>query len=761
MQHSNDWEGDDVATLLGHPDPRERAMALKLAGVAPWHVATAILDSDPWVWRSAFNHPAAADALDVLAASHRDASGVPIFDRHDEMALDPRCSPAHLAMMYRAARDDAELPEDVKARRLAMLSAHPTMDLHAADSGPGAPALQKHWAHDRIREGSANSPVRAAEEETMPHLGHLEHAYNQHVGGAEPMEPLDADLHMEGSISPKAVYKVPVAGHPDPRRFMVKPYAEEIHPTSGWAEGTSQAIYHAGGIGHLHQQSFVAPHGHGPSMAPALVIHIEDAVPSNHINLSEQLKKRPETAEDARRIAMMDFVSGQSDRHSGNLMVRPDGSPLVIDNATAFEYPGVLAHYDIPAFLKNSNDTGPRNLGAALSKSKLPTNANRWDGYHPTFAWWKKAAPDIKRAFEERLDMIRSPMVAEAAREGFDKRAAKLDEWADGAAAGTLPQNWFLDPTMKKTLAKKLGDADFVEHHHNEMNRRGEFSLADHSQMVGKHPDHAAEGAQYFEKNINKPAEEVNPHLGQFAGMEPKAVYKHADRNYMVKPAAGLNGMGGWNEATAQSLYHAAGIPHLCQHSHITKHDNQEALVVHMDPSAKMIRDSAEDDPARLKKLATDPKNDESLRRIGIMDFVVDNIDRHSGNLMIRPDGSPLAIDNGLAFQNELFHVRYGYEHAADQRDGYGRLVDSNEALARSGPSTPETLAWWNKAKPAIIQRMDQQLEHIIDPEAREKMREVFVLRLGDVASLLKNNDKFATSEVQDTERSVFGSASW
>lgn len=50
-------------------------------------------------------------------------------------------------------------------------------------------------------------------------------------------------------------------------RFMVKPYHEKIvprmrnwlqHPIQGWAEMTNQALYHAGGIGDLHQRVHVA-----------------------------------------------------------------------------------------------------------------------------------------------------------------------------------------------------------------------------------------------------------------------------------------------------------------------------------------------------------------------------------------------------------------------------------------------------------------------------------------------------------------------
>lgn len=59
----------------------------------------------------------------------------------------------------------------------------------------------------------------------------------------------------------KAVYDV------GDHRFLLKPYHEQVspaarawmrHPIQGWAEMTNQALYHAAGIGHLHQEVHVA-----------------------------------------------------------------------------------------------------------------------------------------------------------------------------------------------------------------------------------------------------------------------------------------------------------------------------------------------------------------------------------------------------------------------------------------------------------------------------------------------------------------------
>jgi ADP-ribose pyrophosphatase YjhB (NUDIX family)/GNAT superfamily N-acetyltransferase len=89
------------------------------------------------------------------------------------------------------------------------------------------------------------------------------------------------------SDSRKTIYTVP-ATHPTHggAKFMVKPYHErdsrvvkgwQKHPHQGWAEMTNQALYHAGGIGHLHQKVHVAEHnmGEGKEAEPALVIKMD------------------------------------------------------------------------------------------------------------------------------------------------------------------------------------------------------------------------------------------------------------------------------------------------------------------------------------------------------------------------------------------------------------------------------------------------------------------------------------------------------
>jgi ADP-ribose pyrophosphatase YjhB (NUDIX family) len=742
-----DLRKDNV--LLGHPDPRERELALKLDGNTPSDVAAGILDPDPWVWRAAFNHPHAAHALDVLAASHRDAAGLPIYDRHDALMADPRCTPAHLASMHRAAQGDAELPIHVQAARVSRILGHP-LGQHADLGGLEAGALHKHWAHDLIRNGSVNSPARASEEEAMPHLGHLVQAWHHHGASAKPMEPIEGGLYETGLVSPKAVYRLPGEGGTGGHGFIVKPYAEVDHPLAGWSEQTSQHLYHAAGIGHLHQSSFIAPHGTGQSLAPATVIHIEDAVPVHHHNPADVLRQRPQAAEEARKIALMDFLVRHDDRHSGNLMVRPDGTPMAIDNASAFGY-------------KDSDGWNRFDKFTSGGTSALAGSDHK--AYLPTLAWWKTVGPDVRRAFEERLDGIHSPREEDRLRRGFGARADRLDHWAAAAERGIGMSPDQLDPywhtRMPTPMAKKLGDAGFIQEKHDRLRSKWPelTHRVDYDAMM-KQPRlaHVEPGAQHFETNLNGPTEH-KPVLGNFRGDEPKAVFQHGDARYMVKPGMGLQGTGGWAEQTSQHLYDAAGVGHLHQASHLTSHGvpgaAEPALVVHLAPNHFTMDEAKAADPDRVHKMST-PENQEALRRIGIMDFVTANHDRHPGNLMLGPTGRPLAIDHGQSFHNDLMYADTGdetaeggygegepdewYKHLDSQDDGYDDLLRDNEALVHAGPMTPETFRWWTAAKPAIMARMDEQLQHIRDPEARERMRASFRHRVSNVQPMMQGN---------------------
>ncbi len=717
-------EASEVGTLLAHPNPTERALALKLDSVTPHDVATAILDPDQWVWRQAFHHAEAGHALDTLASSTRDAAGTPIWDRHDALLADPRVGPHHVKAMHDATRDDTSASIPLRAARLNALRAHPLFE------GEG---MAKHWAHDLIaRHGEThgrNTPDHGGEV-PMAHLGHLVQAYHQHVGGAKPISAQNADLHAEG-VSPKVVYKLPVAGYDKPRGVMVKPFG--VH--QGWAEASSQALYHAAGIGGLHQQSFVAGHGEGWNKTPVTVIHLENAKPVRDIAPAKAREKNPDLEAQARKVALMDFLTDNRDRHSENLMVKPDGQLFAIDHGGTFMF---HSGSNFSRYARHSavNTIHPFGDGAAYA-----------DALH----WWPTVSADVRRAMAERLGFM--PDGADKKRIGdhFEARAAWLDGIAKNpkAAMNTMTphdvswlpaKHWHSQnvrpeyPSTLQNYKKALGSADFVTYAPRPQNDI-------HKPLMQAHPKTFEKSIKHFENNINNTHAVHEPIAGQFDGIEPKAVYQHGNHHYLVKGFGADLGPdhdqatvmhSGWNEMTHQALYHAAGIGHLHQQVHITEHKGTPAVVIHMSPGLTLKQADAADDPS-FHAMAQ-PQHQESLRRIGMMDFATGNYDRHAGNIMVRPDGSPMAIDHGVAFSYDHEHGSGRYYNSVQDHD-HAFLLKS-EAHIIGGPAQSADWAWFDSKKPAIVKKYEEHLQMIPDAQTRDAMRESFHHRLNAMENL-------------------------
>lgn len=427
-----DLQKSETTLLLKHPNPKERALALKLNTTTPHDVALAALDPDEWVAHCAVLHPHHAEhALNAIAANTHDLDGVPIWHRHDELLADPRLTPHHIDQMY-AATLVAALPEGERIQRLAILAAHPQFPLTAntlaaRESGlPVGDLSKSEWAHKLI----AAQPTAAADhskEEVPPHLQHLAEAFKS--GAHNGLKPEDSDLHETGDLSPKAIYKTPHAG--GHHTIMVKPYTERENPRSGWAELTSQALYHAGGIGHLHQQVFPVEHGIGPYKAPAVGINIEpNLVPATNQHKSAYEGPRPEQA---RQISMMDYLTGNGDRHAGNLMARPDGTLLAIDHAGIF-------HPEDDDSIPFSNRRQTYEAPARIA----PTNEPEY--WAPALTWWSQKSPGIRQAFDARAALLSDQVARDKVSKVFHSRADWLDARARESAIGQLQPGWHKMP---------------------------------------------------------------------------------------------------------------------------------------------------------------------------------------------------------------------------------------------------------------------------------------------------------------------------
>ena len=254
---------------------------------------------------------------------------------------------------------------------------------------------------------------------------------------------------LSGGITRKSIFKTKTAGAE--QKYMVKPYHEKIvtrckgwmqHPHQGWAEMTNQTLYHAGGIGHLHQKVHVSEHAPGK---PALVVHITPG----HTDIASGGSKlaTDQTRADVRKIALMDFLSNNIDRHGGNLMVSQTGQPLAIDHSRSFQYKAARVSMDRKVsgqdrFSDYVNQSSISTIDPMLrhipAESGIPgAQAPVWkqqedaiERYNPTFEWWGENSPKIREAFHQRLGQIQDPDVRDHLKRNFDARADFLDDRA-------------------------------------------------------------------------------------------------------------------------------------------------------------------------------------------------------------------------------------------------------------------------------------------------------------------------------------------
>lgn len=316
--------------------------------------------------------------------------------------------------------------------------------------------------------------------------------YRQHVlESPKVLRRTSAGKASEG-ITKKLMYAIP-DDHPTHggTSFMVKPYHEAMHPKlkawsahphQGWAEMTNQALYHAAGIGNIHQRVHVAEHNMGPGLEkePALVVHMEKGW--DHLEPGAGMQPVPRTRADARKIAVMDFLSNNLDRHWGNLLYKQDGgmknvrdengqlslksfpsttsSVLAIDHGRSFQYvnsheskwaprakqPKRLADkfsdYVNRSAVSSVDRLVPR---ATPGSTDFDRQRQTMRNYGPIFEWWGDVSPKVRAEFDKRLGQIRDPKVRAHLKRNFETRANWLDERAEYGIEN-YGENWYDDP---------------------------------------------------------------------------------------------------------------------------------------------------------------------------------------------------------------------------------------------------------------------------------------------------------------------------
>lgn len=278
-------------------------------------------------------------------------------------------------------------------------------------------------------------------------IGHEVEAYRQQVTQTpKAVSPIKGSV---GGASRKRIYGALVDGKL--QRFMVKPYHEKTNvrttpysprPHLGWAEMASQALYHAGGIGDLHQKVHLEEHDVGGHREPMVVVHMEDGLQPM---VKHQFSKSwsPKVKDQGRKITLMDFLTNNVDRHDNNLMYDPEQDRLLaIDHGRAFQYERNFRTKFMkkremvslrPGMGVNDDDTVGlyTKYGAAHHlgiNSRILTDDEDIKGWNDAYQWWGQNRDKIKAAFMKHVEAIKDPKVQQHLVRNFMERAHHLDD---------------------------------------------------------------------------------------------------------------------------------------------------------------------------------------------------------------------------------------------------------------------------------------------------------------------------------------------
>lgn len=554
-----------------------------------------------------------------------------------------------------------------------------------------------------------------------------------------------AKFSFGGSVD-KTVYQ-----HPNGDRDMVKPLSEgrgswdrleEGHPATGFAETATQALYHAGKIGHLIQGSHIAVHQDEQGEHPLLVIHmLRGTKPVSKATDEEEAAwmKDQDFARSVGQIHLMDYLTDQFDRNSDNLHVRQDEQgraiPYAIDHGLAL-YPNT------------ADPTQPwYDDASSATHGMLRDHGHVTEGqrFHPdALRWWDEHGPAIREEFRWHLPLILDEDARDALEQGFEHRARSLDE----AATEQRQRDQAVAQVRQEALGKALHEDDVPFIRQDDPASPEKVPVYNWREHLKEHLKPALAsiiGPRFaqFNKQVLHSREVVRPHLNKddAGGTVEKLVYRHPDGiKSMVKPASNANSrIAGFAEVAMQSLYHAGGIGRLHQKVHLAGapvgDQEHPMVVVHMEPGdtlGDVMKDIHSPDFGRWH---ANPENLFDLERVNLMDFVTDNEDRHVDNLMLRKQKGArhtwplMAIDHGYAFRFRRGPVWSQHTRSATQQ------VLPKEANGVDGIS-PRALAWWKEAAPKIREEFLKHVALIDHKRTRERVRDEVLARMDWLSSL-------------------------
>jgi hypothetical protein len=261
----------------------------------------------------------------------------------------------------------------------------------------------------------------------------------------ESPEPIKPEHENLSGFSPKLVMnfgkfidRQDPSSYYDSATLMMKPYHQRTSmgynlPIYGWSTMATKAVFDAAGIGHMSEDVYAGQHDGVP-----VTYHI--FAPRDYQTVGQMLHdnvKFAPSAEDVGKIAAMDYLTNNVDRHRYNLLVGPydkdaaANKMVAIDHERNFQYAVSMPRhthmgdewFDLPVhYLKYST------LGHAMEEaSKYGVDAGQLN--KKLKAWWKDRSRQIRSAVSAHASAIRDENVRKHILSNFNARADALDKW--------------------------------------------------------------------------------------------------------------------------------------------------------------------------------------------------------------------------------------------------------------------------------------------------------------------------------------------
>jgi len=417
---------DEVSTLLQHHDPMERRLALRLNTATPSHIRQGAFDADEEVWKEALAHPDSAIAKRAVLACTSNDKGEDLWPQQQHLLADDNLPAEALDTLYSTILHDNDIGDSSRKARLNEIAGHPNFDFPTENPDQ---SLAKHWGHDLI-EGAHN--IHPPTDSLAPNQAHnidRHAAYKNDFDSHQHLVPVKNDKLAQLGENKKVIHKTKVS------KYMVKPW------TAG--ESISQQVFHAAGMGHIHQKSFTTEYvdkktGKGTQATVIKIEPFHSTIASLNGwggtgRVKHPLPDEPRhDPDDFIKGNILDAALGQNDRHLNNIMIDDiSGKPLYIDSdACGKSIYGNWGEFKDSVEFSNFLSHSRSHLDGHLAKQLLgdrSEEAFRRKVHRLVQTWWPTVSEPIKAKLGELGDRGRSSVL-----ENIHNNVSQLDRLVRG-----------------------------------------------------------------------------------------------------------------------------------------------------------------------------------------------------------------------------------------------------------------------------------------------------------------------------------------